>query len=120
MALTLEAPENCIFDRCPADLLAYLLTHRDAHHFELEPWLPRVGSAMERLDLVVFVPIEDPDRVAVGADDHPAWRRRVDAEIRDIVLDDRLGFDLESLEVIGTPSDRVRQVLEWMQRTANG
>jgi hypothetical protein len=51
-----EGESNVIFDRCPADFLGYLLTHRDAEAFELEEWLPRVRAAIETLDLIVFVP----------------------------------------------------------------
>src|SRR5262245_42280205 len=81
-----DAP-NRIYDRCAADIVAYLTTHDDAEAFDLEDWLPRVRSALAELDLVVFVPIEHPDRMT-GAD-RVELRRRVDEELRDIVLDDR-------------------------------
>ena len=106
-----EDEEDRIFDRCPADLLAYLITHRDSGGFDVERWLPRVRRAMERLDLIVFVPIEEPDRVTVSEPDHAALRRVVDEEIREIVLEDRWEFGVETLEVTGAPRDRVRQVL---------
>src|SRR4051812_25174311 len=48
-----ERELNVIFDRCPADLLGYLLSHPDADAFELDAWLPRVRSAIETLDLIV-------------------------------------------------------------------
>jgi len=106
-----EGGDDQIFDRCPADLLAYLITHPDSGGFDVERWLPRVRKAMERLDLIVFVPIEHPDRVAVLAPDHGELRRLVDEELREIVLDDRWEFDVEALEVTGTLRERVRQVL---------
>jgi len=106
-----EDGEDRIFDRCPADILAYLITHRESDGFDVERWLPRVRRAMERLDLIVFVPIEQPDRVTVSAADHAALRRIVDEEIREIVLEDRWEFGVEALEVTGTPRERVRQVL---------
>ncbi|HYU35728.1 MAG TPA: AAA family ATPase [Thermoanaerobaculia bacterium] len=103
--------EDRIFDRCPADILAYLITHRESESFDAEPWLPRVRSAMERLDLIVFVPIEHPDRVTVSEPDNAMWRRRVDEELREIVLGDRWDLGVEALEVAGTPRERARQVL---------
>lgn len=106
-----EDEEDRIFDRCPADLLAYLITHRDSGGFDVERWLPRVRRAMERLDFIVFVPIEEPDRVTVSAADHAALRRVVDEEIREIVLEDRWEFGVETLEVTGALRERVRQVL---------
>jgi len=107
-----EEGTDRIFDRCPADILAYLITHDDSEGFDVDAWLPRVRGAMERLDLIVFVPIENPDHVAIIEADHADLRRRVDEELRDILLDDRWGIGVEVLEVSGTPQERVRQVLE--------
>jgi predicted ATPase len=109
-----EGGDDLLFDRCPADILAYLITHRDAERFDLDPWLPRLRKALVRLDLVVFVPVEHPDRVALDEPDHARLRRRVDEELRDIVLDDRWDLGLEALEVTGTVRDRARQVLAWV------
>jgi len=107
----LESNSDCLFDRCPADLLAYLMTHDDAVDFDVQGWLPRIQDAMQRLDLVVFVPIEDPDRIAVSADDHPHLRRRVDEELHDIVLQDQWSLGVPTLEVVGAPGERAQQVL---------
>jgi predicted ATPase len=109
-----EDEDDRIFDRCPADILAYLITHRDSEGFDVERWLPRVRSAMERLDLIVFVPVEDPDRMAISEPDDAELRQRVDEEIREIVLEDRWELGVEALEVTGTPRERVRQVLAWV------
>jgi len=103
--------ENQLFGRCPADILAYLTEHHDSEGFDLDQWLPRVRTAMQRLDLVVFVPIETPDRVVVGVDDERELRWRVDDALRDILLDDRWDFGVEAVEVSGGVRDRARQVL---------
>ena len=65
---------------------------------------------MERLDLVVFVPVEHPDRVANVEPDHAELRRRVDEELRDVLLNDRWEIGMDVLEVIGTSQERARQV----------
>ncbi len=44
-----ETLSNVIFDRCPADILCYLLSHTDAEAFNLEEWLPRVQTAIKKL-----------------------------------------------------------------------
>ncbi|HKI03579.1 MAG TPA: AAA family ATPase [Thermoanaerobaculia bacterium] len=100
-----------LFDRCPADMLAYLISHRDSDRVDVEVWLARVRSVMKRLDLVVFVPVEDPDRVIVSDPDESELRRRVDEELRDIVLEDRWDFGVEAIEVTGSSRERARQVL---------
>jgi len=108
----LEEPgENRIFDRCPADFLAYLLTHPEADAFDLEASLARVEGAMRGLDLIVFVPIEPGVHATSAEEEDPDLRDRVDEELRDIVLADRWGFDFEALEVTGTPDARLRLVL---------
>jgi predicted ATPase len=112
-ALTsLEAREpNVIFDRCPADFLGYLLTHPDAEAFDLEAWLPRVQSALKTLDLIVFVPIEGRDRIALPRSQDPRFRIQVDEELNEILLENSLNLDVEVLQVTGSPHERLRQVL---------
>jgi predicted ATPase len=106
-----ESEKNMLFDRCPADLLAYLLTHDNADRLDVEPWLSRARKAMQQLDLIVFIPVENPDRVIVSAANERRLRRRVDEEIREIVLGDRWEFGVDAVEVAGPPHERVRQVL---------
>jgi hypothetical protein len=104
-------PGDRVFDRCPVDVLAYLLTHPHAGAFDAEPWIPRVREAVGRLDVVAFVPVERPDRVEVADRDEAAWRRRVDEELRDILLADRWELGVDVVEATGTPRERVVQVL---------
>ena len=110
-----ESEEDCLFDRCPADILAYLMTHDDSEAFDADRWLARVRDAMQQLDLIIFVPIEEPDRVSVSASDHRRLRRRVDEELRDIVLDDRWSFGVPAIEVAGSASERALQVLSHLR-----
>jgi predicted ATPase len=102
---------DVIFDRCPADLVAYLLTHDDAGLFNLEEWLPRVRAAIETLDLIVFVPVEERDRIALPGSLDASLRLDVDEKLQEILLDNSLGFDVDVLTVTGSPRDRARQVL---------
>lgn len=114
---SLEAREsNVIFDRCPADFLGYLLTHPDAEAFELEAWLPRVRAAIETLDLIVFVPIEGRDRIALPRSQDPHFRVQVDEELNELLLENSLGLDVEVLQVTGTPHGRLRQVMAHLRR----
>jgi len=106
-----SAGPDLLFDRCPVDYLAYLSV-RGAHHPSVMAGrVERAMAAMARIDLVVFVPIERPDRIAVGEDEHPRLRRRVDVALREILLGDSWGFGKPVIEVSGTPDDRAIQVL---------
>lgn len=102
---------DCVFDRCPADLVAYLLVHEDSAGFRLDRWLPRVQEALRRLDLVIFVPIEEPDRVFPVDSDCGCLRRRVDVEIQGIVVEDRWSLGVPALEVTGSVGERARRAL---------
>jgi hypothetical protein len=102
---------NVLFDRCPADILAYLLTHDDAASFDTDEWLERGIRAMRTLDLVVFVPVESPDRIAVSAHEDRELRMAVDATLEDLLLAERYAFEVEVLRVHGDLHERARQVI---------
>lgn len=110
-----EAPADAIFDRGPLDLIAYLQTHRDAGAFDVADWRPRIREQMATLDLVVFVPIEAPDRVPVDRTE-ARFRARVDDAVRDLVLDDALDLGVPTIEVRGPVEARLRQVLAHLAR----
>lgn len=105
-----EGGADAVFDRCPLDIAAYLLTHEDADTFDIELWMPRIREHVSTLDLIVFVPIEAPDRVDVPRSER-GLRAEVDALLSDIVLGDAYGLDVEVMEVAGSLDARVRQVV---------
>ena len=112
-----DGRDNVLFDRCPVDFLAYLFMHADGDAFDLDEWLPRVRAAVQTLDLVVFVPIEARDRITLASsDDDDDARERVDEKLRELLVEDSLGFDVEVLEVEGDLATRVRTVLERGER----
>ena len=103
---------DCLFDRCPYDILAYLIVHDESEGFAINEWLPRVQDAMQLLDFVVYVPVEFPDRMPVS--DFESLRQCVDEELQSIILDDRWAFGVPVIEVEGSPGERARQVLAYM------
>ena len=106
-----ESEQNVLFDRCPADILAYLLAHEDCESFETDAWLDRIRDAIQTLDLVVFVPIEDRDRIALPAHEDGAHRLAVHERLHELLVDDMLGFEVEVLTVEGDVRSRVEQVM---------
>jgi predicted ATPase len=101
-----------IFDRCPADILAYLMSHEKSAGVDLERWLPRVNEAMGKIDLVVFVPIEHPDRIFIPKSEGRELRLRVDERLQEILLENRLAFDCEVFEATGSLKERVEKVMK--------
>ena len=102
---------NLLLDRSPVDLLAYALTHEDHDTLDLDEWLPRVRESLKTLDLVVFVPLEHPDRIPVDPGEGPELRALVDHELAELLLEDSLGLELEVVTVEGSRKERVAQVL---------
>jgi len=111
-----ESGTDAVFDRCPLDILGYLVTHRDADAFRLEDWMPRVREAMAKLDLIVFVPIEDPDRMAVPRE-QARLRSDVDLVLSDLIVDDAYGLEIDVITAAGTPGARLRRVAAHLRET---
>ncbi|MBK7048211.1 MAG: AAA family ATPase, partial [bacterium] len=110
-----EAVDDVLFDRCPLDLLAYIAVHDDNSSFDIRDWLLRVRSALQTLDLVVLVPIEDRDRIAEsGTDDDGDGEVRVavDEKLKELICDDPYGFGLAFVEVRGNLGSRTQAVLQ--------
>jgi len=109
-----ESSPDVIFDRGPADILGYLLVHTDVEAFDLETWLPRVQGAIGRLDLIVFLTIEEPDRIVLPFSQDAVYRHRVDEKLKEIILENAFNFEVDVLEITGSPNARVERVLEYI------
>lgn len=96
-----DAPTRALIDRGPLDFMAYL----QALGAEVEPH-DELQAALDALDLVVFVPIEEPDRIALPSHEDARLRREVHERLR--ALFDEHQVDV--LEVHGSLEARVQQV----------
>jgi len=81
-----------IYERCPIDFLAYIecLSRTDQ-----TPVTSRVLEAIQHLDLIVYLPIEDT--IDVSHEEFPKLRKAVDRRLGDIYRED----DLEIINVAG-------------------
>ena len=113
LQLLSERRTNAIFDRCPLDLIGYMLVHPEAEAFDIEDWRPRVQRALQTLNFLVFVPIEEYDRIVLASADHS--REEVDEALRELLIEDPLELGIEVLEVEGRTAARVKAVLQWVQ-----
>jgi hypothetical protein len=111
--LSSERPPDVLYDRCPADFLAYLVALRA--EAAIQDRLTRAREALATLDLVVFVPIEDPDRIE-SSDPEDRLRGKVDAILREMLVDDSYGLGVPVVEVHGSPLLRTQQLLAILQR----
>ncbi len=113
-----ESSQNSIFDRCPADMLGYLLSHSDVEAFNLKEWLPRVQSAIRKLDLIVFLPVEKPDRIVLPLSQDIDYREHVDETLQEIIMENRFSFAVDVLEITGSLQTRMEQVLAHIRNRA--
>lgn len=97
---------NTIFDRCPVDLFAYIQATGEAA--DLQSLYAKVQNAMDDIDLLVFVPIEEPDLIQCPDTELPELRLQVNEILRDLIGD----FDMETIEVSGTISERLNQIMD--------
>ena len=112
-----EAGDDALFDRCPLDLMAYLDVYEGADGFDRQQWSARVRAAVEALDLIVFVPIEQPDRIVFSAaDDDDGTRAAVDEQLRELLVEERDELGVRVIEVTGDPESRAQRVLRALRR----
>lgn len=67
-------------------------------------------KAVQRLDLIVFLPIED--RIPVPDDEDKRLRRKVDELLIEIILEDSTGIleDVTVLEITGNIEKRIESI----------
>lgn len=103
--LVSESEGNVIFDRCIVDILAYLHVIDPGRNIQL--LFETAQTVIAGIDLLVFVPIEEPDLIPCHQTDLPKLRSLVNDLLHDWIGD----WGIEAIEVSGTLSNRRDQVL---------
>lgn len=103
---------NVIFDRCPIDMLAYIQVTQELKNNKIQSLYHRVQNVMTTLDLLVFVPIEDPDVIDCPESGLPELRQQVNEILNDWIED----FGIDVLEVVGSPIARRNQVMKYISK----
>lgn len=103
--LVSQSVGNVIFDRCIIDILAYLHVIDPGRNIQL--LFETAQTIIAGIDLLVFVPIEEPDLIPCHQSDLPKLRGRVNDLLHDWVGD----LGIEAIEVSGTLTNRRDQVL---------
>lgn len=101
---------NVIFDRCPMDMLAYIQATHKVKNNKIQSLYHKVQNVITALDLLVFIPIEDPDRIGCPESGLPELRQQVNEILNDWIRD--IGIDV--LEVVGSPIARRNRVLKYI------
>ena len=103
--LVSKGHDNVIFDRCIIDILAYL--HVIDPNRNIQLLFETAQNILAGIDLLVFVPIEEPDVIPSHQVDLPQLRSLVNDLLYDWIGD----FGIAVIEVNGTLSNRIDQIL---------
>lgn len=101
---------DVLFDRSPLDLLAYI--HVTGGAEASRKHYLQVKEAMDEIDLLVFVPIENPDIIVGTESEFPKLRKQVNNLLEEWID----AFDLDTITVSGTLAEREKQVIEAILR----
>lgn len=96
--------DHAVFDRCPLDLLAYIQATDESGSFQ--SLFHKVQDVMTEIDLLVFVPIEEPDVIQCPDSALPELRDQVNDILSELINDS----DINTIEVNGTISERMDQI----------
>ncbi|CAN5408909.1 hypothetical protein BH10PSE19_BH10PSE19_03710 [soil metagenome] len=83
---------NIIFDRCPLDFISYVMCIADhddidINKSEVSERFPDIKSALNNLDLIVFLPITK-EQLIEYTEDNPAYRKAANKNFKKIYRDD--------------------------------
>ncbi len=101
-----NSENDVIFDRSPLDILAYIYTISKTKNIQI--LYEEMTAAMSKIDLLVFVPIEEPDLIACEESDLPDLRREVNDILQDWIGD----LNNETLIATGALENRKKQLLD--------
>ncbi len=104
-----KSGNDAIFDRCPVDLFAYIQATDES--LNLQSIFGKVQNTMDEIDLLIFVPIEEPDIISCSESELPELRYQVNDILRDLISD----FEIETIEVKGNLSERLKQIQNKLQ-----
>jgi predicted ATPase len=112
--ITSNSATDIIFDRSPVDYLAYLAFFGSAGKDSIATSFRGSEVALRTLSLVIFVPIERPDRIDLDEAEGRRLRKHTDEQLRRILVEDTWGLGIEVLEVRGSVNERARQILDYI------
>ncbi len=92
-----ERKDNVIFDRCPIDYIVYLMyvakrNIGDASLDHLRDLLREVIKSIERLELIIFLPIVAQHKIMPRSDEDESFRMEVDHYFKQIYREDIYGL----------------------------
>jgi len=116
--------ERVICERSPIDFLAYMLALNDLGRSAdttqlVERSVGMVREAIEFLDVIVFLPLNDIDGEEISESEDPELRIAVDRRLADLLIDEEFNFFTSRspvvLEARGSTEERLRKLEGFME-----
>lgn len=122
LAVIQGSPASALIDRCPLDYYGFAQAAGEVDRVDVDRWEYETRAALAKVDVIVFLPIETPDRIELPSTEDAEFRQAVDDRLRELVLDDSLGWlsDTDVAEVTGSLAERVRTVINLIERSGSG
>jgi hypothetical protein len=110
-----------IAERGPLDFLAYLdalvrLDRPTRSSALVRSGVATAADAMAHVDLLVLLPLTESDRIEVPADEDPELRSAMNDSLLELADDPDLVGSARVIEVTGSPSGRLAQLEDAIQR----
>lgn len=121
LAVIQGSPASALIDRCPLDYHGFAQAAGEGDGIDLDQWEYETRVALAKVDVIVFLPIERPDRIELPSTEDAEFRQTVDDRLRELVLEDSLGLlsDTDVAEVTGSLAERVRMVINLIERSGS-
>jgi hypothetical protein len=114
-----QSGDRVIFERSPVDFLAYMLALNAMRRSEgaaqlIKRSLGMVLDAIQLLDLIVFLPLDEEDGIAISDSENPELRSAVNGRLVDIFNNDDFNLLISQrpvvLEAMGSTAQRLRML----------
>lgn len=115
--------DNIIFDRCPVDYIAYAMALLDQEDIdindsEVSNLFSEVKSALDTLDLIVFLPITK-NHLIEYTEENPTYRKAADKCFKKIYRDDVCDIfpsfkHPKVIEIFGNPPTRLKTLKSYL------
>lgn len=118
-----ESSDEALFDRSPIDFLAYALAvaEQNSEEFNSEKWESQIAEILPSLDLIIYLPVENPDRILVPAAQDKYFRKLVDEKLRELIMrDSREIVNTNVLEVTGSLTERLKKIKQFLSDKSAG
>ncbi len=111
---------NTLFERCPLDFAAYINSLNNNSTILTDDYREKLIDSMEQIDIVILVPVENPDRIRCPESENPELRKEVDSELQNLIYEFEDSCEYDIIEVRGNNQKRLELVQSVLNASSRG